>query len=101
MRERGHDALHIAQIMPSEVDRNILSLATANGRLLVSGDRDFGRLVHLDRLPAPYGIAFFRIADAIPTPVKVNFVACSLATIDEWANLFCTFTMRARSTHIA
>ena len=101
LREQGHDALHIAQIMPSEADRNILDLATANGRLLVSGDRDFGRLVHLDRLPAPYGVAFFRIADAIPTPVKVNFIVCSLTATNEWANLFYTFTMRARPTPVA
>ncbi|MDE2788167.1 MAG: DUF5615 family PIN-like protein [Chloroflexota bacterium] len=101
LRAQGHDTLHVAQIMPSEADRNILNLATANGRLLVSGDRDFGRLVHLNRLPAPYGVAFFRIADAIPTPVKVSFIVCSLRTTNEWANLFYTFTMRARPTPLA
>ena len=100
LREQGHDALHVAQIMPSEADRNILNLATANCRLLVSGDRDFGRLVRLDHLPAPYGVASFRIADAISTSVKVNFIVCSLTATNEWANLFYTFTMRARPTPI-
>lgn len=100
LREHGHHALHVAQIMPSETDRNILNLATADRRLLVSGDSDFGRLVHLNRLPAPYGVAFFRIAEAIPTQVKVDFIACSLTTTTEWANLFYTFTMRLRPTPI-
>jgi len=41
----GHDVLSVSETAPGSVDGDVLSMAVASGRLLVTEDRDFGELV--------------------------------------------------------
>lgn len=57
LRERGHDAEHVAEIgMLAAADADIANHAEANAAVLVSKDEDFNAL----RLPDRYGLLWLR-----------------------------------------
>ena len=50
----GHDALHVRDVaMAGAADREILEYAAAQGRIIVSGDTDFGELLARGNAVAP------------------------------------------------
>jgi predicted nuclease of predicted toxin-antitoxin system len=61
LRENGHDVLWMAEQGPKTTDVDVLALADAEGRLLVTFDKDFGELAVRRRLRATRGIVLFRI----------------------------------------
>lgn len=61
LRERGHDVLWMAEEGPKTADADVLLLASAEGRLLVTFDKDFGELAVRQRLPASSGVVLFRL----------------------------------------
>jgi predicted nuclease of predicted toxin-antitoxin system len=61
LREDGHDVLWMAEQGPKTADVDVLALADAEGRLLVTFDKDFGELAVRRRLRATSGIVLFRI----------------------------------------
>jgi predicted nuclease of predicted toxin-antitoxin system len=63
LRLAGHDVVHT---IARETDRALLERARAEGRVLVTFDRDFGFLVFRGGTPAPPGIVYFRFAPATP-----------------------------------
>lgn len=60
--EQGHDVLSALQRCPSATDDELLSLATAEQRVLVTEDKDFGELVFVHRLPHPCIVRFVEMA---------------------------------------
>lgn len=46
VRAAGHDVVAIAEVTPRAEDDAVIDLAIREGRLLVTEDKDFGRLVH-------------------------------------------------------
>jgi predicted nuclease of predicted toxin-antitoxin system len=44
LRAAGHDVYYVLEADPGAADEAILSLSRAQGRILVTGDRDFGEL---------------------------------------------------------
>jgi predicted nuclease of predicted toxin-antitoxin system len=44
--EKGYDVLWIKKIAPKSSDDRILSMAEADGRIILTFDRDFGQLVY-------------------------------------------------------
>lgn len=46
LRQAGHDVTAIAEISPGVPDEEVAALAEREDRILVTEDRDFGRLVH-------------------------------------------------------
>ncbi|MGE3311762.1 MAG: DUF5615 family PIN-like protein [Limisphaerales bacterium] len=61
LRENGHDVLWMAEQGPRTADVDVLALADAEGRLLVTFDKDFGEMAVRRRLRATSGIVLFRI----------------------------------------
>ena len=51
LRNNGHDALEAQTIGPDPGDRALLELAEAEGRILVTIDKDFGELIYLHDVP--------------------------------------------------
>ncbi len=68
--ENGHDILWIKNIAPKSSDDQILSLAEAKERIILTFDRDFGQLVYEKKLLTKQGIIYFRL-DGL-SPVKMG-----------------------------
>jgi predicted nuclease of predicted toxin-antitoxin system len=54
--QNGHDVLWIRVESPGISDREVLSRAQAENRILLTFDQDFGELAFRSRLPASVGI---------------------------------------------
>jgi hypothetical protein len=72
LRARGHDVAWVPEVCPSTEDTEILTIATREGRILVTLDKDFGELAFRSGLPANSGIILFRLP---PDPALVTEVA--------------------------
>ncbi len=60
---RGHEVTAIAHGYPASLpDTEVLAVAVAEGRILITNDRDFGELIVRRGLPHR-GIIFFRLGD--------------------------------------
>ena len=61
LQDRGHDVTAIGHEYPYALaDRDILAIATAERRIILTNDKDFGDLVFRDRL-AHEGVILFRL----------------------------------------
>ena len=87
LRSHGHDVVWIREDSPGISDYDVLSRATAEGRILMTFDKDFGELVFRLGLNAPSGVILFRIP-----PDSPSFVAQTAVTVLEnrtdWAGHF-------------
>jgi len=61
MRQSGHDVSWAVECCASARDEEVLALATAQSRILVTQDRDFGELVIRQGLHAPCGVVLLRL----------------------------------------
>lgn len=64
--EKGYDILWIKNIAPKSSDDQILSLAEAEERVILTFDRDFGQLVYEKKLLMKQGIIYFRLDGLSP-----------------------------------
>ena len=71
LRSRGHDLVWIEEETPGIDDQTVLSRATAEGRILLTYDKDFGDLVFRDKLKAPFGVILFRIRRDNRSPSEI------------------------------
>ena len=62
LRQEGHDVLWVRTESPGISDRDVLSLAQLDARVVVTFNKDFGELAFRYGLPAECGIILFRIA---------------------------------------
>ena len=60
----GHDVLSALDVAPHATDDEILAMALAEDRVLVTEDKDFGELVFVRRLPHPCIIRFTEMSVA-------------------------------------
>ena len=60
----GHDVLSVLDAAPRASDDEVLSMALAEDRILVTEDKDFGELVFVRRLPHPCIIRFTEMSVA-------------------------------------
>lgn len=60
LRAIGHDVLYASEAGPGDPDRSWASRARAEGRLLITSDKDFGELVFRDGLSSS-GVVFLRL----------------------------------------
>lgn len=70
LRASGHDVVWARTDMTGATDAEVLARAQADGRVLLSFDKDFGELAFRSGLPATCGVVLFRFA-----PVSPEFVA--------------------------
>jgi len=59
LRKQGHDVRWIRTDAPGSSDSEVLSMAQAEDRILLTFDRDFGELAFRLGLPAATGIVLF------------------------------------------
>jgi predicted nuclease of predicted toxin-antitoxin system len=87
LRERGHDVAWVRSDAPGSSDVEVLEHAQAEGRILVTLDKDFGELAFRSGLPASSGVVLFRIS--VPSPSYVARVAvAALESRTDWAGNF-------------
>ena len=60
LRKAGHDVLYAAEDMQETEDIDLADFAMRQGRLVISEDRDFGRIVFRNEKAVP-GIVYFRL----------------------------------------
>jgi predicted nuclease of predicted toxin-antitoxin system len=48
LRAAGHDVVCVAEVAPGARDEEVLGLANAQARLILTNDKDFGELVYRD-----------------------------------------------------
>jgi predicted nuclease of predicted toxin-antitoxin system len=88
----GLDIVSVAEVLPSVADEDVLAFAKRNGQILISFDKDFGRLVFLERLPSD-GVVFLRVPTR--SPEYVTRVLAEL--IRSEITLFSRFTVVSES----
>lgn len=76
LRAGGHDVLAASETMAGASDREVLARAGAEGRVLITFDRDFGTLAFKHGVSAPAGILLLRFVPS--TPVEAVAVLLDL-----------------------
>ena len=87
LREAGHDVLWIRESIPGACDEVVLARALAEGRLLLTFDKDFGALVFGRGHTASTGIILFRISQSSAQAVAAS-VTRLLHSRSDWIGHF-------------
>jgi hypothetical protein len=61
LRAAGHDVAWVRTEAPGSDDRTVLAMASAEQRILVTFDKDFGELAGRTGLPAGSGVILLRV----------------------------------------
>jgi predicted nuclease of predicted toxin-antitoxin system len=80
LRAAGHDVLAIGEVARGAKDTEVIRLAQAEGRVLLTEDRDFGRLVYAGG-QAGAGVVFLRF----PAPARRQAPAAVLQLVSRSA----------------
>ena len=91
LRARGHDVLSAKESMRSEPDEAILARAQADGRVVVTQDKDFGELAYRVGLPSACGVVLFRLSGDDPDADSRRMLGVLEARTD-WAGHFSVVT---------
>lgn len=97
-RQEGHDVSWVRETEPGSPDDAVLARAAAEGRLLITFDKDFGELIFRRGAKSSQGVVLFRIAQP-SAAVVAERVAGVLASRDDWPGHFSVvedFTIRMR-----
>jgi predicted nuclease of predicted toxin-antitoxin system len=89
LREAGHDVLWVKEVMRGAADDFILARAMAEGRVVVTFDKDFGELAFRSRLPSTCGVVLFRITQR-GREQDVRIVLDTLRSRNDWSGYFWT-----------
>jgi len=65
LAERGHDVIEASVIASEATDEDLIAMSRVQDRILMTFDRDIGRLVQSDSLPHP-GVVYLRLRGAGP-----------------------------------
>lgn len=79
IRDQGHDCLDASAIPPRMPDVDVLRRAAADGRIVVTADKDFGELVFVHAIDTP-GVVLIRVAMAAESD-RVAFVRAAWSTV--------------------
>ena len=85
LRSAGEDVLSVTETSPGMADDKVLPLASAQGRVIVTFDRDYGDLVFGRGLPPPEGVLYaFRAEVANRTGRDVIGLKASGVQLEGW-----------------
>jgi hypothetical protein len=87
LRAAGHDVAWIEEDLPGASDEVILARAEAEGRVLLTFDKDFGELAFQAGLPATCGIVLFRVP-LRRTRSGSAWLATVIHTRSDWSGRF-------------
>lgn len=73
LRNGGHDVISIAETRSGAPDKDVLDAADADGRILITEDRDFGEMVIRQRLGVS-GVMLLEL-DRLSTAAEADAVA--------------------------
>jgi predicted nuclease of predicted toxin-antitoxin system len=91
LRRLGHDVASVKESMRGAEDREVLARAQAEGRLVVTFDKDFGELAYRFGLPASSGVILFRLSGSDPEIDNARALAALESGID-WVGSFAVVT---------
>jgi predicted nuclease of predicted toxin-antitoxin system len=60
LRAQGHDVLSIREVTPGIADEQVLAMAVADSRILITFDRDYGELIFRRRKRSPRSVIYIR-----------------------------------------
>lgn len=89
----GHDVSWIRTLSPGIADPEVLSLAIAESRVLVTFDKDFGQLAFQHGLPADCGVILLRLPLADPV-AETALIVRALGSRIDWPGHFSVVTER-------
>jgi predicted nuclease of predicted toxin-antitoxin system len=82
LREHGHDAVHTLELgLERAEDDELLSLAAAEGRVIVSGDTDFGALLALLSRRSP-SVTLFRSRNTLTAEDQAAIILDHLGDLE-------------------
>jgi predicted nuclease of predicted toxin-antitoxin system len=87
LQERGHDVVWVRTDHPGAADDEILRLAQAEGRLVVTCDKDFGEMAFRWGLPASCGVILLRLSMSSPEAAATRVVRI-LESRTDWSGAF-------------
>jgi predicted nuclease of predicted toxin-antitoxin system len=87
LRARGHDVAWIRDLSPGAADENVLAQARAEGRVLLTFNKDFGELALKAGISAPSGVVLLRVSAPSPDSVSA-VVADALEAHPGWEGAF-------------
>ncbi len=76
LRRDGHRVVYVAETEPGMSDEAVLAAARREKALLLTADKDFGEIVHRQRLHT-YGIVLIRLA-GVSSERKAEWVALAI-----------------------
>lgn len=60
LREQGHDVIEVAVVAPGASDYTVIEMSRSENRILLTFDRDIGRILQADATPHP-GVVYLRL----------------------------------------
>lgn len=81
LREAGHDVTSVEDEAPGASDPDVIALARATGRVLVTFDSDIGEQLFLHGDPAPAGVLYLRFVQANPSEAAI-LIQAALGTAE-------------------
>lgn len=91
LQHHRHDVVWVRTQCPGISDREVLSLAQSENRILLTFDKDFGELAFRAGFPATSGVILFRILPRSPGSVARVAVAALNDRLD-WEGHFSVVT---------
>ena len=87
LRERGHDVAWVRDDMQGAADSEVLERAQAEGRTVITQDKDFGELAFHAGLPAGCGVVLLRLSGESPRVDNARAIS-ALESRDDWRGCF-------------
>jgi predicted nuclease of predicted toxin-antitoxin system len=87
LRRLGHDVVWTRIHAPGSPDEAVLAQAQAEGRIVVTFDKDFGELAFRRRLPSSSGIILFRFTAQSPAHT-VALIVAAVQSQSDWSGYF-------------
>lgn len=75
LRTAGHDVLSVTEHQPGITDEQVMAMAHAQQRCIVTFDRDYGELIFVNRLPTPPAVFYLRVSPANPQSAALAVLA--------------------------
>jgi len=97
LNSQGHDVLEARTLGPDPGDRELLEIASEQGRILITIDTDFGQIVYLDRV-AHSGM--IRLPD-VPSEMRINLMKSVLSEYSQDLDAGAIITIKGKRIRIS